>query len=101
MVKLDEISKIYDFFMRNQNDTDMYAFSIDEIKKETGLKNLTHEKLIEIKEIVVCHYKKHDTNKWYRYENMEKQFQDALNHLVKKGLIKEEIKDGTKIYFCC
>lgn len=97
-MKPEEISKIFDFFMRNQNDTDRYAFSIDDIIRYTGIKNLAHEKLIEIKEIVFSNYEKNGINKWYRYESIERQFQKVLDEFAKDGLIKEEIKDGIKVY---
>ncbi len=96
-MKSEEISKIFDFFMRNQNDSDRYAFSIDEIIRYTGIENLTHEKLTEIKEIVFSDYEKNGINKWYRYESIKKQFQKVLNQLVKDGLLKEEIKDGESL----
>ena len=97
-LKAEEISKILDFFMRNQNDTDKYAFSMDEIIEYTDIRNLTHEKLMEFKEIITCEYEKNGTNKWYRYESIEKQVLCAMNELVKDGLIREEFKDGKIVY---
>lgn len=60
--------------MRNQNDTNKYAFSIDEIIEYKKIENLTHEKLMELKDIVIYEYEKNGVNKWYRYESVEKQF---------------------------
>lgn len=54
----EEVSKIFDFFMRNQNNIDKYAFSIDEIINYTGIENLTHEKLVDMKEIIYVDYEK-------------------------------------------
>jgi hypothetical protein len=50
-LKIEEISKIFDFFMRNQNDTDKCAFSIDEIMKYTDIRNLTNEELMKFNEV--------------------------------------------------
>ncbi len=97
-MKPEEVSRIFDFFTRNQNNTDSYAFSIDEIIRHTGIENLTHEKLIQIKEIIFSNYEKNGIDKWYRYESIEKQTKKAIDGLVKDGLIKEEIKGGTKVY---
>ncbi len=97
-LKTEEISKIFDFFMRNQNDTDKYAFSIDEIIKYTDIRSLTHEKLMKFKEIVACEYEKNGINKWYRYESIEKQFRRAMDELVKDGLIREEFKNGKIVH---
>lgn len=96
--KAEEISKIFDFFMRNQNDTDKYAFSINEIIEYTDIINLTHEKLMKLKEITTYMYDKDGINKWYRYESVKKQVQCAIDELVKDDLIKEEFKNGKTVY---
>ena len=84
--------------MRNQT-KDAYAFSLDEIIKGTKIKRLTHERLIEIPEIVPCLAKDKKNDKmWYAYESMEKQFHDILDEMVKKGKIKEIIKDDKTFY---
>jgi hypothetical protein len=84
--------------MRNQNDTDKCAFSIDEIIKYTDIRNLTHEKLMKLEEIVTYIYEKNGINKWYRYESIEKQVRCAMGELVKDGLLKEEFKNGKMVY---
>lgn len=74
---------------------DAYAFDLDEISKETGIKNLTHARLSRIDNIeyAECHGKTR-----YTYVSIEEKFQKALDQLVKEGKIKEEAKDGTKMY---
>lgn len=92
--RAEENSRIFDFFMRNQNEEDKYAFSIDEIIEHTGIKNLTHEKLVKIGEIIFLKYEKNGISKWYRYENIEKQLRCILDKLIKDELVEERFKNG-------
>ena len=93
--EIEENVKILDFITRNKTKS-TYAFALDEISNGTGIKNLTHERLLKIENIVFteCY-----GQIYYTYISIEEQFQDSLDRLVKNGKIKEEItKDGIKVY---
>ena len=95
--KLSDIEyevKILDFLMRNKT-KDTYAFNLDDISKGTKIKNLTHERLSKIENIeCVKLYGK----MWYTYMSTKEKFQNAIDQLVKEGKLKEDIKDGVKLY---
>lgn len=97
--KLNEIedeSVILDFLIRNKT-KNTYAFDLDGISKGVGIKNLTHTRLSKIENV---EYVELYGKIWYTYMSIEEKFQRSLDRLVKNGKIKEEIKDGTKLYNC-
>ncbi len=91
---IDDEVKILDFLLRNKT-KNTYAFDLDGISKGTSLKNITHEKLSKIENV---EYVELYGKIWYTCMSIEEKFQRALNRLVKEGKVKEEIKDGTKLY---
>lgn len=93
---IDDEVIILDFLLRNKT-KDTYAFDLEDISKGTGIKNITHQRLSKIENI---EYVELYGKIWYTYMSIEEKFQRALNNLVKEGKIKEEIKDGTKLYSC-
>lgn len=91
---IEEEAIILDFLIRNKTKI-TYAFDLDDISKGTGIKNLTHARLSKIENV---EYVELYGKIFYTYMSIEEKFQRALDRLVKKGKIKEEIKDGTKLY---
>lgn len=89
----DEAMILY-FLIRNKT-KNTYAFDLDDISKGTGIKNITHAILSKIENV---EYVELYGKIWYTYMSIEEKFHRALDQLIKEGKIKEEVKDGTKLY---
>lgn len=85
---------ILDFLLRNKT-KNTYAFNLEDISKGTGIKNLTHTRISKIDNVEYVEYRE---KIYYTCMNTKEKFQIALDQLVKEGKIKEEIKDGIKLY---
>lgn len=94
MSEIEENIKILDFLIRNKT-KETYAFSIGEISKGAGIRNITHSRLLNIENI---EYVELYGKIWYTYMGTQEQFQRVLDILIEEGKVKEAIKDGIKTY---